>query len=796
MAYLHLALRRTLRRPAFSAVVIALLAGAVGINATVFAVLNAVAFSELPYPQSDRLVEIRLAQRGCEYCSRETVPTPILDEWQRSVRSVEQWGATHSIATGFALGDTKREVRAGAITPATLTLLGARMQLGRAFIEEDDRRGGPRSVVLAAEFWRREFNSDRDVIGRFIQLNDTPFEVIGVIDRSFVWPFGGDGPDVLTTPNAVIAEPDRSRAIIIARLAPDATVARLNAELAQSAGPLIDQFLGRGDELRASAIPLSRSLAFGRGIELAIMQLLALVVLAVACANVAGLLIARQQAERHLIGMRVVLGARMRDLIALPLLDVVPLVMVGTALGMALAARVAPFAGAYLGTAVPAWARVRVDATVIIATLVVAAVASVAIALVPARELFRTELRSWIQTSAQATAGTRSARARQQILVGAQIGISTTLLVIAGVLVVNLVRLNDGAVDSGRYGSLHAQQFAVPQQGDANAIAQRVVDRLRAVPGIAGVAFSRAVQSSARDASMLVEGASRSTASLQPIGIEVGPRFTTAPSSAIVAGRGFTDDEIRRGADNVIVVNEALAKWIGRDNALGRRVRLGDNEPWRAIIGVMRNAGNARGGRVAADRSQTTPTYWIPGLTNGLRSLAVSITTDGDAEALVSAAGRAIEEVAPRAVSVLLPNTGTLAARAEARMRTILLVVLACFALGLSVVGVGTLVAFSTGLRNREFGIRTAMGATAGMIAGEVVRDAIRMSAKGLLLAAVGTVGAYVAFIPMVYFNAKVFDWRVAAGAMVMMTLLIVAASVAPAVRAARLSPARVLRGD
>lgn len=114
----------------------------------------------------------------------------------------------------------------------------------------------------------------------------------------------------------------------------------------------------------------------------------------------------------------------------------------------------------------------------------------------------------------------------------------------------------------------------------------------------------------------------------------------------------------------------------------------------------------------------------------------------------------------------------------------------------MSVVGVGSLVAFSTGLRNREFGIRTAMGATAARIANEVVRDALRMSAKGMLLAAVGTIGAYFAFIPMLYFNAKIFDWRIAAGAVVAMTLLIIAASVMPAVRAAKLNPANVLRGD
>jgi ABC-type antimicrobial peptide transport system permease subunit len=145
---------------------------------------------------------------------------------------------------------------------------------------------------------------------------------------------------------------------------------------------------------------------------------------------------------------------------------------------------------------------------------------------------------------------------------------------------------------------------------------------------------------------------------------------------------------------------------------------------------------------------------------------------------------------------MLMLNTAAMAARAEGRLRTVLIAVLAIFAIGMATVGVGTLVAFSTGLRSREFGIRTAMGAEGSMIVREVIADALRMSGKGLLLGAVGTIGAYFAFIPMLYFNAKIFDWRVAAGAMGMMTLLVVATSVVPALRAAKLNPADVLRMD
>ncbi len=141
-------------------------------------------------------------------------------------------------------------------------------------------------------------------------------------------------------------------------------------------------------------------------------------------------------------------------------------------------------------------------------------------------------------------------------------------------------------------------------------------------------------------------------------------------------------------------------------------------------------------------------------------------------------------------------NTRTNTARNEARLRTVLLAVLASFAVLMATVGVGTLVAFSTGLRRREFGIRVAIGATSHMIAREVYRDALQMSGKGMLLAAVGILGAYFAFIPMLYFNARIFDWRIALGAMATMTLFIVAASLAPAVRAARTHPAEVLHGD
>jgi hypothetical protein len=558
---------------------------------------------------------------------------------------------------------------------------------------------------------------------------------------------------------------------------------------------MIQQLLGRGDELRASAVPLSRIVAFGSSLELALLQLVGLVVLGVACANVAGLLIARQQAERHLIGMRAVLGARVRDLVALPLMDVAPLVMVGTALGLIFAVRTAPVAGAYLGTAMPGWAQPQVDSTVVIVTLVVAAIVSAAIALAPAREFFRADLRSWIQTGTLATAGSKQARTRQQILVGAQIGISTTLLVIAAVLVVNLAKLGADNERMQRQGMLRAP-LSVPQGRDPNRLAEAVIERLRSEPGITGASTAKSATAGSRPRSVAIDDVPLAGAT-RIIGYQVGPRFSTVRQEGITAGRDLTDEEILGNADNVVVINEKMAQTLWRASTpLGRRVRFADDEPWRVVVGVRRNSAVTGSERVAGDAANAAPTYWIPGIASGARTFSLVVVTAPDADRFVPAVSKAIEKIAPNAVTMLLTDTRVMAARKEARVRTILLAVLASFALVMAVIGIGTLVAFSTSLRSREFGIRTAMGATAHMIAGEVVRDALRMSARGLLLAAVGTVGAYFAFIPMLYFNAKIFDWRIAAGAMGLMTLLIVVVSVVPAVRAARMNPANVLRGE
>ena len=145
--------RRLRRRPGFSLVVIALLAGAVGLNATVFAVLNAVAFQRLPYPNADRLVDIRLAE-GCDFCGRRTVPLPVFDAWKRSVRSVDRWAATSGFGGGLVLSDFKRELRGEAVTPGTIELLGGSMELGRSLLPEDDAPGAGARVILGAALWR------------------------------------------------------------------------------------------------------------------------------------------------------------------------------------------------------------------------------------------------------------------------------------------------------------------------------------------------------------------------------------------------------------------------------------------------------------------------------------------------------------------------------------------------------------------------------------------------------------------------------------------------------------------
>ncbi len=627
------AFRRLVRRPGFSVVVIALLAGAVGINATVFAVLNAVAFRRLPYPNVDRLVDIRLAER-CEYCQRLTVPRPIADEWQRSVPSVERWGLIHS-APGLVLTETRRELVGEAVTPAALDVLGIPMEAGRAFVAEDDVPGTAPRVILGGEFWRRQFAGDRAIVGRYIDISGRRFAIVGVARRSFAWPGANGPPDVWLTPSSIDDAPEKTRVAIIARLAPGATLARLNAELAQTGTPLIAQLLG-SQELRTSAVPLSRVVAFSSGLELAVLQLLALVVLAVGCANVAGLLLARQQAERHLIGMRVVLGARARDLLVLPLLDVVPLVIVGTGLGLLAAARAAPFAGAYLGASSALSATVHVDAAVVAGTLLAVVVAAVLIAFVPARELFRAELRSWVQVSSQATAGSRQSRARQQILVGAQIGISTTLLVIAGVLVLNYARLAPSSGRTERYGSMSAE-FGGAQYRDLDVAMFAATAQLAKVPGIVSVSF--AAYSPMRTAMALsVDGleAPVYAGTTPPSEIRIGPRVSRVAGTPIVAGRDFSADEIASRADGVVTVNEAMATRIWRGNAVGKRLRVAPGEPWRQVIGVTKNA-VSYSGRVAADPARTAPMYAIPGLPTAATSARLSVLTDHDAEPLVGA---------------------------------------------------------------------------------------------------------------------------------------------------------------
>ena len=796
---LRIGIRRAARRPLTSLVIVGLLAIAIGMNASVFAVIRAVALGALPYPDAGRLVVVGLAPPSCRVCVG-AMPRALLSAEERFSHSVDAWGAFAHFDATLELADRVRPVNGAVLTARTLQLLGARPQLGRLLAgDPDDRVGGPLRVVLSAHLWRGAFGAASDIVGRTIVLDHRAYEVVGVLSPEFGLPESSVA-DLYVGWGAPIPNGEGTRFTVIGRLATGASAETASAELtaiANSIGPVG----ATGEPRTVSALALRVALAVERGSELAVLQGLALLVLVVACTNVAGLLVSRAQAERHAGGLRIVLGARPIDVLKASAADVFPLVLAGCGLGLVGATWAAPFVKEMMRASVPAWAAVGVTGGVVTVALGCSVVCAGGIALLPVRDAFGGNLQAWIQEGSAGMRGGRRGSRSQRALVTAQLGIAMTLLAAAGLLVANYAGIQWDASTDAATKSLSAEVRGARGGPPLTAVEEVISGALRRTPGVARAYFtSNVVLGLTAPNDVYVDGGttplpagaapSRGTKVMAWDGGPAAWRPTT--------GRFFTTTELREHASDVVVLSAALAAriWPGRD-PIGRTIRfaaVSGGAGWRRVIGVVPDP--RIGEAVVAGGIPAPPRFYVPFAGNETSALLV-VNTDRPAEPMIDSVAHVIERVAPNAMlPIRYDGEAARVAFAQARDRTLLLALLSGMAVLLSIVGTAALVAYSTSLRVREFGIRAALGASRAAIAWQVVTDALRLSATGLGLGAVGSaVGIYL-IVPAVYFHVRVLNWPAVALLGLLMLALTLSASLASVVRALHVDPAVVLRND
>lgn len=786
----------------------AILALGLGIGATtaIFALVNAVLLRPLPFPESERLVEIY-----------GTVQRQVVERRGASYPDYFDWRDQSTSFDGMASWSTSTFILYGAGEPVPATgeivdgpyfdLLGAGPIVGRVFEAADHRPGAPAVAVIGERMWERAFGRQASAVGRSIQLDRTVYTVVGVVPAAFRG--RSDAAEVYVTVAGTVSEEDRDDRggrgfAVLARLAPGVPLETAQAEMDGISARLASAYPRTNEQRAAEVSPLASevfgpvrpavSLLFG-GVAL---------VLLLACANVASLLLGRSEARRREFALRRAMGADNRQLVRLLLSESAWLVLVGGGLGWLIALWAGDALVALSPIELPSFAAPGIDWRVLLFVAAIGLGTTVLIGLTPlgtlgAGDALSRHLREGA-LDARGGAGTRTLKA---IVVG-EVAMTVALLTVAALLLRSFAGLLsfDPGFDPRGVLSLQVQLPLSPDQGPAaegqGLDALAFVDELKALPGATAASLTSDVPLRGASAiSYTAEGQSEEAASTRPRAYvhRVTPGHFEALGLRILDGRDFTPSELGIQS-TAVVVSEGVAVrfWPGR-SAIGRRIKRGpvDAEtPWLTIVGVVEDA-NLRG----IPRNPTgDPDLYFP-FNERARAFAVLVRTSGDPAGLTAAArdvlrrrdaGAAVfgEETLDSIVGTQLTS---------ARFMTWLLGAFAALALALSIIGIYGVLAYWVGRRAREFGVRAALGASGGRLMAQVI-------GQGLLLAAAGTAIGAIAAVWLAglaqsqLYGVEPFDPASLGGTAAVMLITAGVASLLPALRVLRADPIAVLRGD
>ncbi|MGE3274781.1 MAG: ABC transporter permease [Vicinamibacterales bacterium] len=814
--------RQLARRPAFAAAAIASLALGIGLNTTLFSVVNAVLLRDTTVREPERLVEI---YSGVTDFPTLTTSYPDFLDLRAGAPALEGLSAS-SFVRGILSTTGRPELVAGeAVTANYFDLLGVAPELGRPFATGEDRPGAEAAVVISHGLWQRQFGAGGDVLGRTLELSGLPYTVIGVAPAGFAGTIPGIQPDFWVP----ISQVDRlsfsgiqanagnetassrldrrgSRWLFVkGRLAPGRTVEEARTEVDTIFKRLAAEYPDTNEDIFGTVMAASNVRfhpmvdGYVKAASAVLLTAVGLVLL-IACGNVANMLLARGQARRRELAIRAAVGAGRGRLVRQLLTEGLVLSAVGGGAGVLLAWWAGRTLTGLRFDALPVQLQFdyTLDGTVLAFAVGVSVVTAVLFGLAPALHASSPELVPALKESTAGDDGRLKRFTMRDALVVGQLALSLVLLV-AGALLARgffTARAADLGFDPE---PIVALSFNLQMNGydtdRAVAFRDRAVEALRAQPGVVSVTTATRLPM-APDVNMegiLVPGHDQPGDDPTPVDeVAIGPDYFTTVGVPLVAGRAITADEVERGA-RVAVVNEALAKryWPG-GSALGQRIYLNgfDREP-HEVVGVSRD----HVVRVVGEDAR--PYLQVPASPSQGVPLVVRLAEGRPAEAAIPALQSAIWALEP---DIVFTEANTASEVASATMApteigAMLLGAFGALALLLAAVGLYGVIAYSVSLRTREVGLRMALGAERGTVLRLVLGQGARLALVGISLGLLASAGVGKVLGSLLY-GVSAFDpvaYLMAAG---LLLAVAIAANLVPAIQASRIDPMRALRAE
>ena len=803
--------RRLVRSPTFTLATVLTVAVAIGANVAVFAVVNRVLLNPLPYPESDRLIDLDFAIPSRNIPSIK-LTSRLYYQYQDRAHTLDTLALYRTDElTLTGVGNPER-IRASFTTASLASVLAVTPVNGRWFTHEEDLPNASHVAVISHGLWTRAYGQDGSVLGRLMMLDGVATTIVGVMGRSFRFP----DPSVeawIPMRSTRATASDAYSIPAVARLHNGATLAQVRAELSRLNADMAPMYPDGGyDQLVSTATTLIDA-TVGR-VSHTLWILLASVglVLAVACANVANLFLVRSETRHREVAIRRALGADSHAIARYYLSESLLLSIAGGLIGLGVAWIAVDLLVAYGPSNLPRLEEVRLDAVAATFALLLIVVTAVAFGALPL--LRRTPVAESLHEGGRRNTASRSRHRARHLLMGGQIALALVLLVTSGLMLRSFHNLR--AVDPG-FDPKSALTFRVglspidyPDRGRIVTAHRAILDRIAALPGIVAASASTCLPLSEgcnRGAPLFIRGRVLQRPTNPPVVMvhAVAGRYHEAMGMRVLRGRGIDRSDVERN-EAIVEVNEALANALFPDqDPIGHQVRLGDapdsaqDTGWLTIVGVVSNTPTRTLAEPTAALKLYMPIFGSRevNLAPRLTAMTYVVRTALPPVSLIAPVRGAVADVDPK---LALAQVRTLQdildhASAETAFTMVLLLIAACVAMILGVIGVYGVMSYIVTQRTSEIGVRLALGAEPASVAGMIVQQgglvAFAGIAVGLAMALAGS-----RLIESLLYGVSSRDPTVFTATTLLLLAVALVACWVPARRAARLSPLEALRID
>jgi predicted permease len=764
---------RTLRlNPMFTAAALLTLAIGIGANTAVFSVVNGVLLKPLAYPKPEELVELWQAAPGAAGIASVSdglrlSPSMYFTyaEQNRTLQAMGVWFPGTANVTGLV---EPEQVPAVGVSDGVLQALNVKPALGRWLSQADQKPGAPETLILSYGYWQRRFGGDKSVIGRGIQVESRPREIVGVMPRGFK----------ITNADSDLIVPlafDRSKVSLpgfafqgIARLRPGHTIAEVNADLTRLLPVWMDSWPYQGNHhiyeswrITPSLRPLKQKVIGNVGNVLWVVMGTIGIVMLIASANVANLLLVRAEGRQQELAIRAAIGAGWGRIVRELLLESVLLGLMGGVLGLGLAYAGLRFLMSLQPASLPRLDEISIDPRVLGFTLIVSLLSGLLFGLIPAFKYAGPRISNALRGGGRNASQSRERHRTRNILVVAQVALALVLLVSSGLMIRTFQALR--TVEPG---FKHAEQLQtmrisipeslIPDPVRVTRIQNDILDKLAGIPGVTSVGFESAMPMEGMPPNwdnILLEGQNYSGNEIPPLRLykNVSPGLFQTAGTRLIAGRDLTWTEVY-GHRAVALISENLACeiWGTPRGALGKRFRQFVGDPWREVIGVVQDVRDN-----GVNETAPATVYWPPirefnlfqpGFLDAARAVTFVVRSPrAGTESFLNQVRQAVWSVNSSLPVASVRTMQEVSDKSESMARTsftlTMLAIAGAMAMVLGIIGIYGVISYAVSQRRREIGIRLALGVQRGDLTKMFVRYGAVLAGIGVAIGLAAAIG-------------------------------------------------------